>query len=280
MVQTPHRQLQRNLYPICGDGSFVREATDKEAGRTAEGLSVFDYWFLDHPIVQEHIIHIAMGYLGGVQDTPAFRSSKGSCPICPASRTGDGVYLDSQPPKSDELPQPQDSTECAGRDSTRGSGCRESDCTDSSVHHVPLQHERKESTVRESRHEWFLDIADKVAHRATCLRAKHGALLVRDDRIIATGFNGSVRKQPHCTEAGCLMENGHCVRTIHAEENAILQCARFGISTIGADLYVTGTPCARCRARLRQVGIRYIIYRNHYDDGHLTPLPEVKIEWC
>ncbi len=78
--------------------------------------------------------------------------------------------------------------------------------------------------------QYFLSIAEKVASRSTCPRASVGAVIVRDNRILSTGYNGSLPSEPHCTEVGCLMINSHCERTIHAETNAVVQAARFGIS--------------------------------------------------
>lgn len=100
-----------------------------------------------------------------------------------------------------------------------------------------------------------MQVAYTIAQRSTCTRRKVGAVLVKDGRIIATGYNGSLPKAPHCTEQGCLLVNGHCKRTIHAELNAILQCAKFGISAQGAECYVTTAPCAECLKALVSVGV-------------------------
>src|SRR5215469_9814793 len=94
--------------------------------------------------------------------------------------------------------------------------------------------------------EYFLDVARTVATRATCPRASVGAVLVRDDRILATGYNGAPARAAHCIEVGCLMVNGHCVRPTHAEANAIAQGARHGVSFAGATAYVTHEPCLGC----------------------------------
>ena len=79
-------------------------------------------------------------------------------------------------------------------------------------------------------HKYFMDIAEKASSLASCDRLKVGAVLVRDKRIIATGYNGSIAGEPHCDNAGHLMIEGHCKRTIHAEVNALLECARLGHS--------------------------------------------------
>src|SRR5580658_4416360 len=94
--------------------------------------------------------------------------------------------------------------------------------------------------------QYFMDIAKMVATRATCDRKHVGAVLVRDRIILSTGYNGSIRGMPHCDEVGHLMENGHCVATIHAEANAILQAARTGAMIDRATCYVTASPCWSC----------------------------------
>ncbi len=127
--------------------------------------------------------------------------------------------------------------------------------------------------MRKSWDEYFLDLADLVATRATCLRAHHGCVLVQGRSIISTGYNGSVDREDHCEDVGCLMEAGHCIRTIHSEENAIIQAAVNGVSTMGATAYVTAAPCSRCLARLTRAGVWEIIYRNKYLDGETQSIP-------
>ena len=114
-----------------------------------------------------------------------------------------------------------------------------------------------------------MQVAEAVSQRSTCLRRKVGAVLVRDNRIIATGYNGSVPGGLHCdTEGvGCLMINGHCKRTIHAELNVILQCAKEGLSTKDAALFVTTAPCGECLKLLTTSGIDGIFYL----DGEYQP---------
>ena len=84
---------------------------------------------------------------------------------------------------------------------------------------------------------YFIRIAKEVAARATCRRASVGAVIVKDNHILATGYNGAPAGEPHCTEEGCKMLDGHCIRATHAEENAIIQAAKFGIPVEGATLY-------------------------------------------
>lgn len=111
---------------------------------------------------------------------------------------------------------------------------------------------------------YFMQIANAVASRSTCDRAHVGCVLVRDKRILSTGFNGSPAGLDHCDEAGHLMIEGHCVRTIHAEVNAIVQAALHGVSTKGATCYVTHFPCIHCTKTLINAGIRHIVYQNGY----------------
>jgi dCMP deaminase len=113
---------------------------------------------------------------------------------------------------------------------------------------------------------YFMQIAQVVASRAPCDRKLVGALLVRDRMILSTGYNGSIRGMPHCSDAGHLMENDHCVATIHAEANAILQAARNGVRIDGADLYTTASPCWPCFKLVANAGIRRIVYGEFYRD--------------
>ncbi len=118
---------------------------------------------------------------------------------------------------------------------------------------------------RVSWNEYFMDIARTVSTRATCPRKSVGAVIVRDRRVIATGYNGSIPSAPHCTDPdGCLMENGHCVRTVHAEANAIAQAARHGVSVEGAEMYCTALPCWPCFKLLASAGISRVYYREAY----------------
>ncbi len=111
---------------------------------------------------------------------------------------------------------------------------------------------------------YFMKIARDVAARSTCDRADVGAVLVREKRILTTGFNGSPSGQPHCDEAGHLMVDGHCVRTIHAEANAIIQAALHGVSSKGATVYVTHFPCLSCAKMLINAGIVRVVYATQY----------------
>ena len=126
---------------------------------------------------------------------------------------------------------------------------------------------------RPSWDEYFMIITRQVAQRSTCLRAKVGAVIVRDKNILATGYNGSPAGLPHCLDVGCLVyrsENPdgeveeNCFRTIHAEINAIAQAAKNGVPISGASIYVTHTPCIHCFKVLINTGITRICYEREY----------------
>lgn len=106
--------------------------------------------------------------------------------------------------------------------------------------------------------------AELISKRSTCDRAFVGAVLVKDNRIIATGYNGGVAATDNCSEVGHYMEDGHCIRTVHAEMNALIQCAKEGISTDGTEIYVTHFPCLNCTKALLQAGIKKITYKEAY----------------
>lgn len=113
---------------------------------------------------------------------------------------------------------------------------------------------------------YFMNLAVQAATRSTCPRKHVGAVIVRDKSILSTGYNGSIRGAPHCDEAGCLIENGHCVRTVHAEANAIVQAARNGVRLEGAEIYVTASPCFNCFKLIVNAGIRTIYFGEFYRD--------------
>ncbi len=111
-----------------------------------------------------------------------------------------------------------------------------------------------------------MNIAREVATRSTCDRKFVGAVIVRDRSILATGYNGSIRGLPHCDEDGHLMEDNHCVRTVHAEANAIVQAARNGARIEGASIYVTASPCWGCFRLIANAGITKIVFGEFYRD--------------
>jgi dCMP deaminase len=122
---------------------------------------------------------------------------------------------------------------------------------------------------RASWDEYFMAIATQVATRATCDRKHVGAVIVRDKSILATGYNGSVRGLGHCDEEGHLLEDGHCVRTIHAEANAIVQAARNGVRIEGGTIYVTASPCWGCFRMIANAGLVKIVFGEFYRDERI-----------
>ena len=127
---------------------------------------------------------------------------------------------------------------------------------------------------RPSWDEYFISIAEMVSTRSTCLRRRVGAVLVKDKRIISTGYNGPPSGLKHCEEVGCLREKlgvpsgerHELCRGLHAEQNAIIQAALHGISTKGAILYCTHCPCSLCTKMLINAGITKVIYKEGYPD--------------
>ena len=121
---------------------------------------------------------------------------------------------------------------------------------------------------RMDRDETLIRVAVVLSNRGTCLRAKVGAIISKDGRIISTGYVGSPRGLPHCTDVGCdISEYSGCVRTVHAEANAIAFAARYGISTEGAELHCTHSPCGQCAKLLINAGIVRIVYEMEYRDS-------------
>lgn len=103
-----------------------------------------------------------------------------------------------------------------------------------------------------------------LALRSTCTRLTVGATIVRDKRIIAGGYNGSVSGGTHCIDEGCYVVDNHCIRTVHAEMNALLQCSKFGVPTENAEIYVTHFPCLQCTKAIIQAGIKVVYYAEDY----------------
>jgi dCMP deaminase len=128
--------------------------------------------------------------------------------------------------------------------------------------------------MRPSWHEYFLEIAKVVAGRSTCLRRQVGALVVKDKRILTTGYNGAPRNLAHCLDVGCLREeagaeSGHVhelCRGLHAEQNAIIQAAMYGVSIDGGVLYSTHQPCVLCSKMIINAGLEAIHYLEPYPD--------------
>ena len=114
--------------------------------------------------------------------------------------------------------------------------------------------------------QYFMNMARVSSSRATCHRKYVGAVIVRNKTILSTGYNGSIRGLEHCSDVGHMMEDGHCVATIHAEMNAIIQAARNGVRIEGASIYVTASPCWSCFKALANAGVMRICYGEFYRD--------------
>lgn len=133
--------------------------------------------------------------------------------------------------------------------------------------------------VRAGWNEYFMGIAHQAATRSTCPRKHVGAVIVRDRTVLSTGYNGSIRGLPHCDEVGCVMEDGHCITTVHAEANAILQAAKNGVAIDGGELYTTASPCWNCFKLIANAGIKKIYYGEFYRDERAREVAdEVGIE--
>ena len=120
---------------------------------------------------------------------------------------------------------------------------------------------------------YFLDLCEAVSKRATCDRGRNGCVIVKDKRILTTGYVGSPAGLPHCDEIGHDVRKvfddagnvtQHCVRTLHAEQNAIIQAARFGVSIEGATLYCKMVPCRSCAMMIINSGIKHVVAEKHY----------------
>ena len=120
--------------------------------------------------------------------------------------------------------------------------------------------------------EYFLELAELAATRSSCDRAKVGAVITVDNSCIATGYNGGVAGMDNCCDVGHYLEEGHCIRTVHAEMNAILQSARQGHSTMGGTIYVTHYPCINCMKAIAQAGIKRIVYAKDYRNHKLSKM--------
>lgn len=123
--------------------------------------------------------------------------------------------------------------------------------------------------VRVSWEKYFMNIAIEVATRSTCDRKNVGAVIVREKTILSTGYNGSIKGLPHCDEVGCEMIDGHCVRTTHAEANAIVQAAKNGVRIDSAEIFVTASPCYNCFKLIANAGIKKIYYYEFYRDERI-----------
>lgn len=128
--------------------------------------------------------------------------------------------------------------------------------------------------MRPSWNEYFMDIVELVKTRSTCLRRQVGAIIVKDKRILATGYNGAPVGIRHCSEVGCLRqekgvpsgERHELCRAIHAEQNAIVQAAMSGTSILGSTIYVSAQPCSLCAKMIINSGIKKIVFKGEYPD--------------
>ena len=142
--------------------------------------------------------------------------------------------------------------------------------------------------MRASWDQYFMEIAEIVKTRSTCLRRQVGAVIVKDNRIITTGYNGAPSGTHHCTDVGTCQrielnvpsgERHELCRALHAEQNAIIQAANIGVSTEGATLYVTLQPCVICAKMSIHAGIKKIVYKGAYPDPlSLDMLSEAGVE--
>lgn len=137
-----------------------------------------------------------------------------------------------------------------------------------------------QNNMRPSWNEYFMQIAHLVKTRSTCLRRQVGAVVIKDKRILATGYNGAPTHCTHCSEIGCLREQleipsgerHELCRALHAEQNVIAQAALHGISLQGATLYVTTQPCSLCAKLIINSGLSHVIYQGNYPDPLATQL--------
>ncbi len=118
--------------------------------------------------------------------------------------------------------------------------------------------------------EYFLKLAMLASERATCPRMHCGCVLVRNKNVVTTGYNGSIPGDEHCEEVGCLVADNHCVRTVHAEMNALVQAARLGHCVDGATAYVTNMPCTTCAKALITAGVKRVVVFSDYHDTLAT----------
>ena len=116
---------------------------------------------------------------------------------------------------------------------------------------------------------YFMNIATEVATRSTCDRKHVGAVIVKDKTILSTGYNGSIKGLPHCDKVGHEMVDGHCIRTTHAEANAIVQAAKNGVEINHAEIYITASPCYNCFKLIANAGIKSIYFLEFYREKRI-----------
>lgn len=160
-------------------------------------------------------------------------------------------------------------------------------CKDCLAGNCQLHSEPPTIQQRPSWDEYFMGLAEATATRSTCLRHKLGAVLVKDRRILATGYNGAPRGMKHCLEIGCLRDKlkipsgtrHEICRAVHAEQNTIIQTARHGETTQDSEIFITHEPCAVCVKILINAGVKRIVFKTGYpDDFAKKLLKEAKIK--
>lgn len=139
--------------------------------------------------------------------------------------------------------------------------------------------EKNEKYVRPKWDEYFMQMAELVGERATCDRGRSGCVVVKDKRVVATGYVGSPPGMPHCDDVGHLLQETvnsegqitkHCVRTTHAEQNAFCQAAKYGVSLDGATIYIHMEPCFVCARMLATIGIKRVVCKKKYHGAGLS----------
>jgi dCMP deaminase len=128
--------------------------------------------------------------------------------------------------------------------------------------------------IRPDNDTYFIRMAELVATRSTCLRRQVGAVVVKEKRVLSTGYNGAPKGLKHCEEVGCIREQYHIesgtrhelCRGVHAEQNAVIQAAYFGVSIKDATMYTTDFPCVMCAKIIINAGIREIVFKDEYVD--------------
>ena len=142
-------------------------------------------------------------------------------------------------------------------------------------------------SIRPDLDTYFMRMTTLVSSRSTCLRHKFGAVIVRDKQVLSTGYNGAPRGLQHCLDVGCLRDQleiksgtrHEVCRAVHAEQNAVIQCARHGISSKGATLYINGRPCKICSKMIINAGITRVVYTADYpDEEGIELLKEAGVE--
>lgn len=130
---------------------------------------------------------------------------------------------------------------------------------------------------RLSRPDLFMQVAELFGRRSSCPRANVGAIAVLEGRIVASGYVGAPHGQAHCADVGCLMENGHCVRSVHAEANLVAWAARLGLPLFGTTVWCTHAACRACAKLLANAGIKHFIYNHPYHADALVLLEQMGV---